>query len=208
MKATQLTRDQVRTYGPLVFTERGQKYRITASVRFDDSCRNGHNTFSITGTIYRHYEGRWVEHSGGCLHEDIGKHFAELAPLIKWHLCSTDGPMHYVANTMYHAKEHGPTHAWVYYRGPSDPLNFMGEKEILLGYFKTADAVKAECHPNYRLEWDQKTTKVAALQHARATAIWPDATIEQLRDELALQDRLHALLADFRKAIESLGFTW
>jgi hypothetical protein len=41
--------------------------------------------------------------AGGCIHEEIAKHFPGLAPLIKWHLCASDGPMHYVANTVYHA---------------------------------------------------------------------------------------------------------
>jgi hypothetical protein len=42
---------------------------------------------------------------GGCIHDELTKYFPELAHLIKWHLCSTDGPMHYVSNTMYHASD-------------------------------------------------------------------------------------------------------
>lgn len=37
------------------------------------------------------------------IHDDIAKHFPELAPLLRWHLCSTDSPMHYVANALYWA---------------------------------------------------------------------------------------------------------
>jgi hypothetical protein len=61
-------------------------------------------------------------HGAQCLHDEIAKAFPELAKYIKWHLCSTDGPMHYVANTVFHADEHGPTHAWVYFTGQADPL--------------------------------------------------------------------------------------
>lgn len=46
----------------------------------------------------KHWSG--VE-SCGCIHETIAAAFPELAPFIKWHLVSTDGPMHYVANTVY-----------------------------------------------------------------------------------------------------------
>ena len=46
------------------------------------------------------------------------------------------------------------------------------------------------------------------LEAARASAIWPDATLEQLQDEEQLKARLPGLLAEFRAAVESLGFEW
>ena len=46
------------------------------------------------------------------------------------------------------------------------------------------------------------------LEAARKTAIWPDATLEQLQDEEQLKARLPGLLAEFRSAVESLGFEW
>ncbi len=80
----------------------GEPARLTVQVRFDDKCKNGHNTFSITGEIRGKYER---DIAGGCLHDDIAQVFPELAPLIKWHLVSTDGPMHYIANTLFHASD-------------------------------------------------------------------------------------------------------
>lgn len=77
----------------------GQTGRITAELRFDDNCRNGHHSFAITGTAKA---GRDHE-IGGCIHEEIARYFPELAPLIKWHLFDQTGPMHYVANTLYFA---------------------------------------------------------------------------------------------------------
>ena len=79
---------------------------IRVQMRFDDNCRNGHNDFAITGEIVDKRERR----DGGivacgCIHEDIARVFPELADLIQWHLCSTDGPMHYVANTVYMASD-------------------------------------------------------------------------------------------------------
>jgi hypothetical protein len=74
-------------------------HRVQVDIRFDDQCRNGHETFSITGQTWR--DGR--EDCGGCIHDIIAEVFPELAHLIKWHLVSTDGPMHYVANVTYHA---------------------------------------------------------------------------------------------------------
>lgn len=72
--------------------------KITVSARFNDECRNGHDTFAITGEILNN-QGEEV--AGGCIHDEITEHFPELAGVIKWHLCSTDGPLHYLANTLY-----------------------------------------------------------------------------------------------------------
>jgi hypothetical protein len=188
---------------------------LQVHVRFDDNCRNGHNTFAITAD-FRHPGHRDIA-AGGCMHDDITKVFPELAHLIQWHLVSTDGPMHYIANTVYHAKENGPTHAWVYFKGQgaTDPLGLGsdGEKERLLGYLDADKARAAETQPGYTVKWDEKTVKVRNLDHARSTAVWPDATDEQLQApaaELAqaLAERLPALLAAFRADIEAAGFIW
>jgi len=77
---------------------------LVVKLRFDDDCRNGHESFSITADEYT--RGRLD--SCGCLHERIAEVFPEFAPLIKWHLCSTDGPMHYIANTLYAAGDRDP----------------------------------------------------------------------------------------------------
>lgn len=136
------------------YTEDGQQYKITAEVRFDDECKNGHKSFSITGEILRKAKNnRWVFDCCGQIQDDIAKHFPDLVPFFKWHLCSTDGPLHYLTNTLY--------------------LVSKGD-----------------------------------LEAARSTAIWPDATLEQLQDEEQLKARLPGLLAEFRAAVESLGFEW
>lgn len=76
----------------------GKGETLRVEIRHDDQCKNGHNSFAITGDIRDH---RGVSVAGGCVHEDIAAVFPELAHLIKWHLSSTDGPMHYLANALY-----------------------------------------------------------------------------------------------------------
>lgn len=145
------------------------------------------------------------------MHDEIREHFPELAPFIKWHLMSTDEPLHYVANTVYHADEHGPTHAWVYFTGRSDPLGVGEAKERLVGYVKAGEAKKAEGKEGYRVQWDEKTAKVRNLDHARNSAVWPEATDEELTApglKERLIDRQAALMDEFRQAVESLGFTY
>lgn len=209
MSESILVKRQIRTYGPVPISGYGKGAKITAKVRYDDECGNGHNTFAITGEV--RVPGERDIAAGGCLHTEIAKAFPELAPVIKWHLVSSDGPMHYIPNTVYHADSHGPTHAHVYYSGPSNPLGLGDGREALLGYLKADAARAAEGQDGYRVAWDERTAKVARLDYARSSAVWPDATDEELtapdlEDRLAA--RLPALLAEFRAAIESLGFTY
>lgn len=171
---TTLTKQQARDFGPRFFTEHGREYRITAHVRHDDSCGNGHNSFAITATIDEKSRGRWVESAGGMCHGEIARHFPELAPLLQWHLCSTDGPMHYIANARY----------WAGFSG-------------------------------YR---DGKPNSPPNAEHLRSTIVfgavpqWDDGrTPEEMDDDDLTQwlnNRMPDLLAEFQKAVESLGFTY
>ena len=81
------------------------KHRImTCFIRYDDDCNNGHNSFSITGEIKNSLISRNCI-AGGCIHDEVKEYFPEYAHLIKWHLCSSDEPMHYLANTLYFVKK-------------------------------------------------------------------------------------------------------
>ena len=83
--------------------------KLVVTIRHDDECGNGHNSFSITGTLSeKKRNNRWYECGWGCLHDEVAKFFPELAPHLKWHSCSIDGPLHYLANTTYHARAEEP----------------------------------------------------------------------------------------------------
>ena len=124
--------------------------KIKITIRYDDKCGNKHNSFAITGTVYSSRNStldRYFE-TGGCIHNEIIEHFPEFAHLIKWHLCNSDAPMHYVANTTYHArdreykgKEIGEAVAW------SEQLKFEGYpftfKEPRSGFFKYLQSVES-----------------------------------------------------------------
>lgn len=89
------------------------KVLVEATIGWDDKCHNGHNDFSVTGVIYKRqrnsepplvYGGkRWWPVAFGCLHDEIAQAFPKLKKYIKWHLCSSDGPMYYIGNTTHHA---------------------------------------------------------------------------------------------------------
>lgn len=90
------------------FSDNEKPHTLFVNIRYDDSYNNGHNTFSITGSLYEgtkdkrpYSDNRLV--ACGCIHDEIIKHAPEFAPFIKWHLFSSYGPMHYIASTLYHA---------------------------------------------------------------------------------------------------------
>jgi hypothetical protein len=113
---SQLTKHQAFEKRIDYVTNHGPETMIV-TLRYDDQCGNGHNTFSITSNIYstggsrgepkiNHANGRVLRlESCGCQHDEIIKRFPELAPFIKWHLTSSDGPMHYIDNTVYYAEQ-------------------------------------------------------------------------------------------------------
>lgn len=223
-----LTTQQTKTFSK-VFYENDKQHIIFVKVRYDDQCGNGHNTFAITGEIWRAYHGEKVGRdclTSGCIHEEIAKHFPSLAPLFKWHLCSSDGPMHYIANTVYHASErdHWGLRKGEFRqhlsRGPYQadgvkgvPLwrvqvNGLPDKKEIYAKEKPAPiTVTAEWVPVGRIG----EGKVRDLAAARSCAIWPDATDEDLTApglKERLQARLPQLMIEFRQAVESLGFVY
>jgi len=239
-------------------------------IRFDDECKNGHQSFSITADVYTVESRRQKDiAASGCMNDEIANIFPELVPLIKWHLMSTDGPMHYIANTVYRASDRdangrrkGEASAWrtVVYFGNSPVSHAVSEKLAQWIEQHPRPQVKEIQHPDkgkpgaYQFapkytfngfcerrhecpfndeetarQWaaafntidyrfDRITTgysegKTRDLDAARSSAVWPDATDEELsteRDTLkaALEARLPGLIAEFRADMERIGFLW
>lgn len=197
---------------------------LTVEMRYDDELKNGHNAFTITATA-KLPGARDIE-AGGCMHEDIAKVFPELEPLIKWHLCYDDGPMHYLANTVYHAGDRD-------YNGlkKGEVRQIRNGRTGKLAWQATVvdSAGKEVSTPSRYFDADEQPTVDARFVYvpwtrtgegkerdfaaARHTAVWPEATDEQLSaepDELRamLTARLPKLLADFRAVVESTGLWW
>jgi len=158
-----LTKNQKKQFKKETIID-GKLALVVLNMKHDDDCNNGHNTFSMVVDIYEKYgyqgeptvklsDGKtaWLS-SCGCQHDVVEKVFFEFAHMIKWHLVSTDSPMHYIANSLYYAKEQ-------------------------------------------------------YLQAARDCAVWPEAELKDFTKE-NLEKRLPALLENFKKDIEALGFTY
>lgn len=132
MKPSKLVKNQVKTLVKYDVVVNGEKFKkVVCKIRFDDECGNGHNSFSITGDFYLNQReiNRDDPSMCGCCHDELVQVFPEIEHLIKWHLCSTDSPMHYVANTLFHART--TTHTG---KKVGEPVAF--EKRVLLGNSK------------------------------------------------------------------------
>ncbi len=181
----------------------GGHEKLVVQIRFDDHCGNGYNSFAITA---EHKINGHVD-ACGCIHDMIAKHFPELRPYLKWHLCSVQGPLHYLANTIFLA---GDRDCWGDKAGrqqinkAGEPLwQFNGPGKTLCGGEKPTDTGT----------WTPVTGvgKERELALARNCAIWPDATEDDLTApglENRLKLRLHGLIREFRTAIESIGLEW
>lgn len=161
-----LTKHQVKEFTKQISYD-GKPRTITVTLRYDDQCNNGHNSFSITGAIYK--KGKQDDPEVcGCIHDEIRKHFPEFAKYIKWHLTSSDSPMYYIENSMY----------WLGFRGYCN-----GDKRD---------------PPNY--------------DHFRSTAVWQEISDSEIKMMTewqmtdALNDRLPALMAEFKRDMEEIGF--
>lgn len=187
--------------------------QITVTIRFDDECQNGHQSFSITAEVYTNCQ------ACGCLHEDIAREFPELAPLIKWHLMGTDGPMHYIANTIYHAgdRDHNGLKAGERRQirnGRTGQLCWRLETDVKLPQYIDNDTQPTEAAVQRYVPWERVGEgKARELDAARSCAVWPEATNEELSQEpealkVALEARLPALIAEFRADMECIGFLW
>lgn len=221
---TTITKQQVKRFGPRIIAGYGNHARIVAIARFDDQCDNGHNMFSLTADI----RNKKTDLAGGCCHKEIAEAFPELVKYIKWHGCSTDGPLHYVANTIFHAgdRDHNglregeqrqiingktKTPAWKLMAVDSNGI----ESEVYkLDKYQDAETEPPAPYTLRYVPWCRVGEgKKRELDAARSCAVWPDATDEELSvspQELRvkLEARLPVLLEEFHAAMTELGFNW
>lgn len=196
------------------FTTDEGKFRITATAKLTDY-------FSLTGSIDQAVNGFWREHSGGCIHEEIAEHFPELRPYIKWHLVSKKQPIHYITNTLFHA---GDRDCWGLRKGETRQIingstglpswkrmaNVNGEMVELHTLDKYLDSAERPTE-TITLTWEPWCRvgegKDRELDHARSSAVWPDATDEELMApdlKEKLEARLPALMQEFELAMMDL----
>ena len=217
-----LSSDEMKTYG-----YHNGAGKITANIHFDDECGNGHNTFSITGSIKANRCRN--DQMGGCIHDEIAKHFPKLQKYIKWHLVSTDGPMHYIANTIYFLSGKD---CWGFRKGDAQETtvravdkdgNFFEDFKfrfikandpiVIKAIEDKIDVLKKHGFKVERIDTELATGKEINLAAARECAVWPDmpesfAYLPEEEQKKQLAERLPKLMEEFKADMEELGFIY
>lgn len=85
------------------YVENGVTYMIFVNILLDDECNNGVCSWSVTGNMFeRRKNGRFAFHSGGCIHDEITRHFPSLSKFVSLHMCDCYGaPLYAVENGFY-----------------------------------------------------------------------------------------------------------
>lgn len=89
------------------FREKGITYKVIATIKLHDECKNGTCSWSITGTLQQKKgNGRFYDIGHGCIHEEILKAFPKLKMFVDLHLCDWRGtPLYPVENGYYFSQE-------------------------------------------------------------------------------------------------------
>jgi hypothetical protein len=180
--------------------------------------------FSITGETWELGKARIDRNSLGCGALTLGDYIPELAHLDKWHLVSKEsGPMHYVANTLYHASnrdhngllkgekrqiKNGRTGR------PCWELVAIDNDGKEVSIYNLPRYVDAEVCPVLQMRFEYRPLcrvgegKEPDLEAARRSAVWPDATLEDFTKE-KLEARLPGFMESFKREVngfmESIG---
>lgn len=179
--------------------------------------------FSITGETWELGKPKIERYSLGCGALALGDYVPELGHLDKYHLMSTEQPMHYIANSLYHASErdhngllkgekkqirNGKTGLLCWTQVAIDK---NGNEVELYKLEKYQDSETQPESENLTIEWRPLWKigegKASDLDAARKSACWPDASLEDFTKE-KLEARLPELLKQFRTDIEAIGIQW
>lgn len=138
-----------------LFTENGTTYRINVNIRLNDECNNGHEDFAITGTLYEKAKnGRMIDISGGCIHDDILKHFPQFKIFVDLHLCDFKGATMYpTANGFYNLKRLSKDEFLPYFGINSDDYEVLKDAQNKLHFEYLMNSI------NIFDKWQQNANK-------------------------------------------------
>lgn len=126
--------------------------QVEIKIRLNDECRNGHEDFSMTGTVWEKGKPRNDRNliTAGCCHDAILAARPDLKIFVDLHLCDADGvPMYAIANGMYHMENELSNHQpgteghkqrfCEYYRITPAQFDELKEASNKVQYFRTLE---------------------------------------------------------------------
>jgi len=202
--------------------------QLDIEIRYDDECGNRHNSFAITGSEYdrrdripyesckdTHVGRRWFG-CGGCMHDEIlevvKNNPMELSEdtvkkAVLYHLMSSDSPMYYLENTLYHAEAHPPVNGYLYF----EDKNIKGSRSCLKAGTVVEMEKLAVPDPKYSVEVDEESYKLFSLKGVQYCGMWPELTSDDIDVlfPLKLLNRYWGIMEEFKKMItQDLKMRW
>ena len=192
---------------------------VECAVGWDDTCQNGHNTFSVSQfhTVLKNRDGDPLDYYERAVFPRWFNDNPEFHGAERWHLFGPTGPMYYLENVIYLA---GDRDHWGLRKGEEQQIRKGKTGELAW----TMESSQPKYHDGptcpeevVTLRWKPWMRigdgKKRELDSARSIACWPDATDEQLSvepNELAVMliNRLPAMMAEFHDAVIKMGFRY
>lgn len=158
----------------------GAKRRV--EIRYGDPCGNGHNRLTLRADGPREW---------------IAQTWPELAHLVKWDGVGTDGPMHYLANTLWHS---GQTRA----EAEAKSARIEGVALMQPDPDRRAALMREARSLRERANGMPAGVTAEELASAQRCACAPGASWVQLQSRAWLKERLPGLVAEFKRDVGRL----
>lgn len=110
------------------FREKGITYKVIATIKLHDECKNGTCSWSITGILQQKKgNGRFYDIGHGCIHEEILKAFPKLKMFVDLHLCDWRGTPLYPVSTGYYFLQKDKKQAKEYLRVTDEEMEILSK---------------------------------------------------------------------------------
>lgn len=110
------------------FREKGITYKVIATIKLHDECKNGMCSWSITGILQQKKgNGRFYDIGHGCIHEEILKASPKLKMFVDLHLCDWRGTPLYPVETGYYFLQKDKKQAKEYLRVTDEEMEILSK---------------------------------------------------------------------------------
>lgn len=119
-----------------IYLDNGNTYKVIATIKLHDECKNGMCSWSITGILYQKKgNGRFYDIGHGCIHDEILKASPKLKMFVDLHSCDWHGVPLYPVGNGYYLLQKDKKQAKKYLRVTDEELEFLAKCEDK-DYFK------------------------------------------------------------------------
>lgn len=111
-----------------IYLDNGNTYKVIATIKLHDECKNGTCSWSITGILQQKKgNGRFYDIRHGCIHEEILKASPKLKMFVDLHLCDWRGTPLYPVENGYYSLQKDKKQAKEYLRVTDEEMEILSK---------------------------------------------------------------------------------